>query len=92
MVILKQKLQSQEEQIRVLRDETAYLLEKLKNKGRDGGFGENFREKMRNRLKMLDRNNDGKISKEEWPGDMERFQQMDRNGDGFLSKEDRQQR
>ncbi|BBM84761.1 EF-hand domain-containing protein [Candidatus Uabimicrobium amorphum] len=69
------------------------IAKRFRNKGREGNSdGGNFRDKMRNRLKMLDRDNDGKISQEEWPGNLERFEQMDRNGDGFLSEEDRKQR
>jgi Ca2+-binding EF-hand superfamily protein len=38
------------------------------------------------RLKMMDINSDGKISREEWLGNPAQFDRVDRDGDGSLSK------
>ncbi|MHA2621091.1 MAG: EF-hand domain-containing protein [bacterium JZ-2024 1] len=40
----------------------------------------------------LDRNGDGKISKDEFPGKPERFTALDTNADGFITKEELQAR
>ncbi|HEY9422205.1 MAG TPA: signal transduction protein, partial [Thermoanaerobaculia bacterium] len=39
----------------------------------------------------LDRNDDGRISLSEWPGDRDRFARLDRNDDGFLSRDELRQ-
>ena len=36
----------------------------------------------------LDRNDDGRISLSEWPGDRNRFERLDLNDDGFLSRDE----
>ena len=41
------------------------------------------------KLRAMDTNGDGKISREEW---MEGFTRADRNGDGYLTREDHQRR
>ncbi|MEE2643033.1 MAG: hypothetical protein VX768_20565 [Planctomycetota bacterium] len=57
--------------------------EKRKGRPRPGQGGASF-ERM---LKALDRNQDGKLSREEAPDRMkERFAQMDGNGDGFVDR------
>jgi Ca2+-binding EF-hand superfamily protein len=38
----------------------------------------------------VDKNGDGKIGKDEFPGKPERFAALDKNGDGFLTKEELQ--
>ena len=43
-----------------------------------------------NRLKAMDRNGDGSITRDEWTGDDASFQKHDRNGDGVISAADRQ--
>ena len=40
------------------------------------------------RFRDLDRNRDGIVSREEWPGNDRSFRRQDRNGDGFLSREE----
>jgi Ca2+-binding EF-hand superfamily protein len=44
----------------------------------DGGVGDQF--------DVLDRNNDGQVSRWEWNGDRDDFDRMDRNDDGVLSR------
>jgi hypothetical protein len=41
-----------------------------------------------NRFDRLDRNDDGRISLEEWPGRRAAFERLDRNDDGFLSRDE----
>lgn len=43
------------------------------------------------RFRDVDRNHDGVVSRDEWPGDDESFRQRDRNGDGVLSREEMNQ-
>jgi hypothetical protein len=45
-------------------------------------------EQREKRFKNLDRNDDGKLSRDEFPGQPARFNQLDRNGDGFLEKDE----
>jgi len=42
------------------------------------GMGKNF-------IQKFDKDNDGKVSKEEFPGPAEHFPRMDKNGDGFIT-------
>lgn len=52
--------------------------------------GGNRREMMKEKLREMDTNGDGAISKAEFMAGAEaRFSKMDRNGDGKLDKEDR---
>ena len=37
-------------------------------------------------IQMFDRNKDGKISKDEFPGPVEDFKRLDKNGDGYINK------
>ena len=46
----------------------------------------------RERLARHDKNGDGAISREDFPGDDERFKRLDRNGDGVIDRKDRRQR
>ena len=46
-------------------------------------------EKFRERLRAMDTNQDGKVSKEEWQGNEKLFERLDRNGDGVLDAQDR---
>ena len=39
-------------------------------------------------VRRLDRNNDGRVSREEFDGPPEHFSRVDRNGDGFVSEEE----
>ena len=39
-------------------------------------------------FKLLDRNGDGKLDREEFPGVTARFKKLDKNGDGFLSRDE----
>jgi len=45
-------------------------------------------EQLEKRFRNLDRNEDGKLDREEFPGGPARFSQLDRNGDGFLSRDE----
>ena len=57
--------------------------------GQPGGMGGDKRgEEFRKRMKEMDANGDGRISRDEWKGEAEMFDRMDRNKDGFLDKED----
>ncbi len=47
------------------------------NRGRAGA--------MNNRLRGMDRNNDGRITRSEWRGNENAFSRRDRNGDGVLA-------
>jgi hypothetical protein len=49
------------------------------------------RQNRENRLKAMDRNGDGMITRDEWTGDDASFRKHDRNGDGVISAADRQQ-
>ena len=40
------------------------------------------------RLRAIDKNNDGQISREEWPGNQERFDRLDANHDGVITREE----
>jgi Ca2+-binding EF-hand superfamily protein len=46
------------------------------------------REQLEKRFKNLDRNEDGKLDRQEFPYGPARFNQLDRNGDGFLSRDE----
>jgi len=46
------------------------------------------REQLEKRFKNLDRNEDGKLDRQEFPNGPARFSQLDRNGDGFLSRDE----
>jgi Ca2+-binding EF-hand superfamily protein len=50
--------------------------------------GAGFREMIEKRLKEMDEDADGRVSREEWTGDLP-FEKLDRNGDGFLDAADR---
>ena len=45
-------------------------------------------EQRERRFKNLDRNGNGKLERDEFPGGPGRFKQLDRNGDGFLSRDE----
>ena len=45
-------------------------------------------EQLEKRFKNLDRNEDGKLDRQEFQGGPARFSQLDRNGDGFLSRDE----
>jgi Ca2+-binding EF-hand superfamily protein len=51
-------------------------------------FNEEAKKKAVARFKSMDRNGDGKVSREEFTGPKERFDQLDRDGDGFLSQQE----
>ncbi len=55
--------------------------------GRDGGPGARMRERMREQLHAMDKDGDGRVSKEEYTGRIP-FERLDRNGDGFLDPAD----
>src|SRR5215470_2863518 len=40
------------------------------------------------RMKTMDVNNDGAISRDEWKGKPEAFNRIDKNGDGLLTREE----
>ena len=44
--------------------------------------------KIRQRLREMDQNNDGYISREEFPGKDERFNRADLDSDGYISREE----
>ncbi|HYO11910.1 MAG TPA: hypothetical protein VE685_01800 [Thermoanaerobaculia bacterium] len=54
------------------------------------GHGDDDRDDDRNRSRFdrLDRNDDGRISLDEWPGRRSAFERLDRNDDGFLSRDE----
>jgi Ca2+-binding EF-hand superfamily protein len=39
-------------------------------------------------LNALDKDGDGKVSRQEWPGRPQRFERLDTNKDGFLTKDE----
>jgi hypothetical protein len=45
-------------------------------------------EQREKRFKALDKNEDGKLDRQEFPNGPARFSQLDRNGDGFLSRDE----
>jgi hypothetical protein len=45
-------------------------------------------QKIEKLFKKLDKNNDGKISKDEWDVGLDKFKQLDKNNDGFVSVEE----
>ena len=49
---------------------------------------ERARGKRGDRLKKIDANMDGRISREEWPRDAEVFARLDADNDGFLTQEE----
>jgi Ca2+-binding EF-hand superfamily protein len=51
-------------------------------------FGEQAKKKAVERFKAMDRDGDGKVSREEFTGPKARFDQLDRNGDGSLSQQE----
>ncbi len=46
------------------------------------------REQLERRFRNLDRNENGKLDRQEFPGGPARFKQLDRNGDGYLSRDE----
>lgn len=50
------------------------------------------REQVRERLKAMDKDGDGRVSKAEWQGPEQLFERLDRNGDGFIDPKDRPER
>jgi Ca2+-binding EF-hand superfamily protein len=57
--------------------------------GREGpGRGEERQRELRQRLAGMDRNGDGKVTREEWQGPEEVFARLDRNGDGVIDEAD----
>jgi Ca2+-binding EF-hand superfamily protein len=55
------------------------------------GPGAGMRARLRERLRAMDADGDGKVSREEYDGPMP-FEDLDRNGDGMLDESDRPQR
>jgi Ca2+-binding EF-hand superfamily protein len=51
-------------------------------------FSEQAKLKALERFKSMDKDGDGKVSREEFTGPKERFDLLDRNGDGFLTQEE----
>jgi Ca2+-binding EF-hand superfamily protein len=45
-------------------------------------------EQLERRFKNLDRNQDGKLDRQEFQGGPARFSQLDRNGDGYLTRDE----
>ena len=59
--------------------------------GQYGQYGQNGQHQRKNdRLKAMDTNGDGIITRDEWRGDDASFRKHDRNGDGVISAADRQ--
>jgi Ca2+-binding EF-hand superfamily protein len=46
------------------------------------------RQQGRRSLPRMDKNNDGRISRDEWNRKPERFDKLDKNGDGYLDREE----
>jgi len=63
-----------------------YYNGQAQNQGQRQGRGD-----WQNRMKAMDRNGDGIITRDEWTGDDASFKKHDRNGDGVISAADRQQ-
>ncbi len=72
-------------------DETAASLEKFKT-DKQGTYGKAVEQKanrLKNRYKNADKDDDGQVSKDEYQAYMGKHQQnFDRNGDGVISKEE----
>lgn len=45
-------------------------------------------QRLERRAQKLDRNNDGTITRDEWPGQSERFDRLDRNHDGVVTRDE----
>ena len=58
------------------------VLEELKE------FGEQAKKKAVQRFKTMDKDRDGKVSREEFTGPKERFDLLDKNGDGLLTEQE----
>ncbi len=58
--------------------------------GRPGGKGPSIPsiEEQAARMREADKNGDGKVGRDEWPGRPEGFERIDKDGDGFLTKEE----
>jgi Ca2+-binding EF-hand superfamily protein len=56
------------------------VLEQLKE------FGEQARKKAVQRFQLMDKDHDGKVSREEFTGPKERFDLLDKDADGFLTE------
>ena len=56
------------------------VLEELKE------FGEQARKKAVLRFRSMDKDNDGKVTRDEFTGPKERFERLDKNGDGSLTE------
>jgi len=50
-----------------------------RGRGQNGGAG---------RMKRMDADNDGKISRAEWKGKPEAFARLDKNSDGFITRDE----
>jgi len=59
--------------------------------GQGGGHGPGHGEHLKNMFENHDANNDGKISKDEFPGPDQLFDRLDANGDGAITQEEAQQ-
>jgi Ca2+-binding EF-hand superfamily protein len=51
-------------------------------------FGEQAKKKAIDRFKAMDKDGDGRISRDEFTGPRPRFDILDRNGDGFLTQQE----
>ncbi len=51
-------------------------------------FNEQAKKKAVERFKSMDKDRDGKVSREEFTGPKPRFDQLDRNGDGFVTEQE----
>lgn len=60
----------------------------IEDLGRGGKGGAPDPAEVMNRFKEADKNADGKVTAEEWPGPPERFKQLDKNGDGALTADE----